>query len=74
MNRVVFFDTETSGLPLFKLPSEHPELLGFVRGVHFDAAGRDLKDFSQWNKDRIRLVQLGWNAANGITTPAAPKE
>mgnify|MGYP000116575521 FL=1 len=25
MNRVVFFDTETSGLPLFKLPSEHPD-------------------------------------------------
>lgn len=25
MNRVVFFDTETSSLPLFKLPSEHPD-------------------------------------------------
>lgn len=25
MNRVVFFDTETTGLPHFKLPSEHPD-------------------------------------------------
>jgi len=25
MNRAVFFDTETSGLPLFKQPSEHPD-------------------------------------------------
>lgn len=25
MNRVVFYDTETTGLPLFKQPSEHPD-------------------------------------------------
>ena len=39
------------------------ELLGLARGVHFDNA---LADLSLWNLRRIKLVQLGWNAAHGI--------
>ena len=74
MNKAIFYDTETTGLPLFKEPSEHPDQPHIVQiaAVLVDLDTR--KEISSMN---VIVRPDGWDipsevtAVHGITTEFA---
>lgn len=74
MNRAVFYDTETTGLPLFKEPSEHP---GQPHIVQLGACMVDLDTWKTLATIDVVVRPEGWTipdevaAIHGITTELA---
>jgi DNA polymerase-3 subunit epsilon len=77
MKTILFYDTETTGLPLWNLPSEHPEqprVLQLAALLCDEATGEDLQQMN------MIILPDGWTvpdevaAIHGITTERAMAE